>query len=381
MGFMNLALLGNCSYQALVDHKATIKWLCWPRFDSSFVFGSLVDSEHGGEFSIAPPGEFDCNQAYLAHTNIVRTHFKTERGEFEVIDLAPRFFQNQRSFKPSMLIRKVRRLSGAPMVKIHCRPVYDYGETVPAHYTASNHIQWLLDGARLRLTTNAPLAYITEGRPFVFDRDLDLCLTWGEPLEAPLTETCDRFLALTRAYWEKWVKHCVLPERFQEPVIRSALALKLHQYEDTGAITAAATTSLPEHDGSGRNWDYPYCWLRDSVFTLGALRRLGHFEEMEGFVSYLHGIAAASPKGRLQPVYGLSGEPELVERTLDNLSGYRGNRPVRVGNAAYGQVQHDVYGELAAAIAPLHTDVRFRDLDRSTRLLHKLMDRIEQFME
>jgi GH15 family glucan-1,4-alpha-glucosidase len=209
-----------------------------------------------------------------------------------------------------------------------------------------------------------------------------LVLTWGKPLEAPLAETCESFLAQTRRYWTTWVKHASLPERFQEPVIRSALTLKLHQFEDTGAITAATTTSIPEHPGSGRTWDYRYCWLRDSCFTLGALRRLGHFEEMERFITYLHSIGE-SAGDRLQPVYGINGQNVLTESVLDHLRGYRGEGPVRVGNHAYAQTQHDVYGEMIAALAPLFLDVRFRDHadSRSIKLLHTLLRAIETHIE
>jgi GH15 family glucan-1,4-alpha-glucosidase len=375
------ALIGNCSYQALIDDRARVQWLCWPRFDSSFVFGSLLDDD-AGEFSVSPPEEqFTSTQDYVPRTNILRTVFNSESGGFEVTDFAPRFLQFERSFKPTMLVRRVRPLSGTPLVRIRCNPVYDYGETKPSTYTASNHIGWSLSDAQLRLTTNAPLTYVREGRPFALDKDIFLVLTWGLPLEAPLVETCQAFLSRTQRYWETWVKHANIPDRFQDEVIRSALALKLHQYEDTGAITAAATTSIPEYPGSGRTWDYRFCWLRDSCFTLGALRRLGHFEEMERFVGYLTNIAATDE--RLQPVYGISGESVLTERTLDHLAGFGGEGPVRAGNQAYEQEQHDVYGEMLASIAPMFSDVRFRDHagKTTTTLLDRLLESIDEHME
>jgi GH15 family glucan-1,4-alpha-glucosidase len=380
---MRLALLGNCAYQALVDDAARIKWLCWPRFDSSFVFGELLDDERGGEFSIAPrEDEFTSEQRYLPDTPIVETTLTSSTGSFSVTDFAPRYLQYERSFKPTMLIRRVRRLSGAPSIRVRCRPTYDYGLVQPTSYAASNHLEYMIPGAQLRLTTNAPLSYVAEGRPFSLTGELYFALTWGQPLEASLPETCAGFLERTRRYWTTWVKHAAMPDRFQKEVIRSAITLKLHQFEDTGAITAATTTSMPEYNGSGRNWDYRYCWPRDTCFTLGALRRLGHFEEMERFVEYLANIAESSPH-HLQPVYGISGEQELTEKTLDHLTGYQGNRPVRIGNAAYHQEQHDVYGEMLAAITPLFRDVRFRDLhdQRSTDLIHRLLASIDRTLE
>jgi len=380
---MKLALLGNCAYQALVDDRARIVWLCWPRFDSSFVFGSLLDEQRGGEMSVTPTGgDWEVEQGYLPETAILRTVFSRGDAAVEVVDFAPRFLQYERSFKPTMLVRRVRRLSGSPTVRVVCRPVHDYGRSECDSYLASNHIEYMVPGARMRLTTNAPLTYVREGRPFALEETIYLVMTWGEPLEASLAETCEGFYGRTRHYWETWVKHAAIPERFQHEVIRSAITLKLHQFEDTGAITAAATTSIPEYPGSGRTWDYRYCWLRDACFTLGALRRLGHFEEMERFASFLLNVAEDAGD-QLQPVYAISGEGRIDEQVLDHLSGFRGDGPVRVGNAAYQQLQHDVYGEMLGAVAPLFRDVRFRDLQgkRSTALLHRLLASIDAHLE
>lgn len=380
---MKLALIGNCAYQALVDDCANISWLCWPRFDSSFVFGSLLDKERGGYFSIEPAEEcIETEQHYLPNTNVLRTEFQSASGSFEIIDFAPRFRQYERYFKPTMLMRRVRRLSGQPSVVVKIRPMSDYGREKPQSYMASNHMQWDIGGTALRLTTNVPLSYVHEARPFILDSDTYFSLTWGAPLEAPLEETVERFLNQTRRYWERWVKHTAVPGVFQREVIRSALALKLHQFEDTGAITAASTTSLPEEDGGGRNWDYRYCWLRDAYFTLKAMRRLGHFEETEGFLGFLKNIVRTSAE-RLQPVYSISGESRLTEVTLEHLAGYRGNQPVRAGNAAYSQIQNDVYGEMIAAMSPFLLDIRFGDFlhHGADELVERLLERVTQTME
>lgn len=379
---MDLALIGNCGYQALLDAHGRVVWLCWPRFDSSFVFGSLLDEERGGVFAIQPAGTYTSSAEYESHSNVLRTTFEAEDGAFELVDFAPRFFEHERSFKPRMLVRRLRVLRGAPRIRIRCVPTADYGQVRPQPTLGSNHMQWTIGRDALRLTTDAPIDYVASERSFILDRDVDCCLTWGSPLEAPLRETCDRFLRRTQQYWERWVKHCVLPSEFQEEVIRSALALKLHQYEDTGAITAAATTSLPEHPGSGRNWDYRFCWIRDSAFTVGALRRLGQFEEMEGFITYLRNIVArcADGDGSVQPVYGLGGEAKLEEQVLTHLSGNDGAGTVRVGNAAYAQVQHDVYGEMLAALAPAYLDSRFRRIP-GLPLVHRLADTLAAVLE
>ncbi len=380
---MKLALIGNCAYQALIDSSARVVWLCWPRFDSSFVFGALLDDQRGGHFSIVSGDEGGkTSQAYLRNTNVLRTTFTCKSGSFEVTDFAPRFRQYERYFKPTMLMRRVRRLSGEPSIRISVRPVYDYGREIPSGHLASNHLQWDVDGTPLRLTTNVPLTYVTESRSFILEEDAYFALTWGAPLEAPLAETVESFFNQTRRYWERWVKHTAVPGCFQEAVIRSALALKLHQFEDTGAITAASTTSLPEEHGSGRNWDYRFCWLRDAYFTLKAMRRLGHFEETEGFVSFLKNIVRSSAE-HLQPVYSISGDSRLTEVTLDHLSGYLGNQPVRAGNQAYAQVQTDVYGEMIAAMSPFLLDIRFSEylMAGADHLVERLLDRVDETME
>jgi len=380
---VKLALIGNCSYQALIDDHATVRWLCWPRFDQSFVFGSLVDEEKGGELSTRPVDDegWEVAQGYVGLTNILRTTFRRGPDAFEVIDFAPRFRQYDRYYKPTMLVRIVRPLAGVPRLRVRCNPVYDYGRTVPTRHIASNHIQWHVPQG-LRLTTTIPQSYIAEERPFLLDEEHFMVLTWGEPLQASLPQTCRTFLDRTERYWTRWVKRTALPGCYEEQVIRSALVLKLHQFEETGAITAASTTSLPEYWGSARNWDYRYCWLRDAFFTLNAMRRLNHFEETEGFVGYLANIARNAP-GQLQPVYGITGQAELNEEILEHLAGYRGERPVRIGNAAYGQVQHDVYGEMMAVLAPLFLDLRLASGRHRVHLelVGDLLTRIERHLE
>ncbi|MEE9381834.1 MAG: glycoside hydrolase family 15 protein [Nannocystaceae bacterium] len=365
---MRFGLIGNCSYQALIDDRGCVNWLCWPRFDSSFVFGSLLDSERGGTFSIQPAGDdWTSVQRYVPNTNVLHTRFDTPRGSFELLDFAPRFSQYERFIKPTMLIRRLRLICGSPRVRVRCTPVYDYGRLQPNPVISSNHIQWDLGDASLRLTTDVPLSYVLESQPFVLARDADLVLTCGIPLEAPLAETAERFLYATQRYWETWVKHLRLPGICQAEVIRSALALKLHQFEDTGAITASATTSLPEAQGAGRNWDYRFCWIRDAAFVVGALMKLGHFEELEQFERYLESIVG-NAGATIQPVYSVSGDASLSEETLDHLAGFRGNLPVRIGNLAHAQRQHDVYGEMIRSIAPLFLDLRFRSEPSLARL-------------
>jgi GH15 family glucan-1,4-alpha-glucosidase len=352
-----LGIIGNCSYSALL-RDGSVEWMCWPRPDSSFVFGPLLDRDRGGIFAVEGVGADDVRQEYVENTNVLRTVFRGPGGEFELLDFAPRFQLYDRFFKPSMLVRILRPLSGEPRALVRCHPVYEYGLIPARSWRASNHIEFTGFPTPVRLTTNVPLTYVEDERPFLLEEPRHLVLTWGEPLEAGLEETAERFLERTLDYWRRWVKGTRVPRDFQGEVIRSALTLKLHQYEDTGALLAATTTSLPEHPGSGRTWDYRFCWLRDAYFTLNALERLGHSEEMERFLEYLRNIAEER-KGTLLPVYRISGAGEAEEREVEHLAGYKGERPVRIGNQAFGHVQNDVYGEMVLAVSRLFLDTRF----------------------
>ena len=350
-------LIGNCGYLAYIDKLANVVWQCLPRFDSSFIFGGLLDPEKGGRFSISPQnGEEAASQVYVENTNILTTRFNTPEGDFEVIDFAPRFMRYDRFFKPLMMVRKIKRLSGNPRVVVRCEPRADYGERGADVSMASNHLRYQgLDDA-VRLSTNISLSYVALGQAFVLSETKYVVLTWGEPLEAPLQETCETFLSKTIEYWNKWVQRCTIPDIYQKEVIRSALVLKLHQYEDTGAIIAAGSTSLPEAPNSGRNWDYRFFWPRDSYYTLNALNSIGHFEELDRYSHYIQNLATTASTG-FQPLYGITGETQPVEQELD-LAGYMGNKPVRIGNAAFLQTQNDVYGQILLSLFPLYTDSR-----------------------
>jgi len=356
--------------------------MCWPRFDSSFIFGSLLDDEKGGTFLVEPGSEnFSTTQTYLENTNILSTEFTMHDGKFRVIDFAPRFRQYERYYKPLMLVRKIERISGSPIIRVKCDPVSEYGMRKSFPTMGSNHLQFPNFDDELRLTTNIPLFFILEQKSFLLSEPLYLVLTYGTPLEENLPYTCEDFLNKTKQYWRQWVKSTYISNFFQENIIRSALILKLHQYEQTGAIIASSTTSLPEAPGSGRNWDYRYCWLRDTYYTLSAFNHIGHFEELENFFHYIANVTTHN-KNTLQPLYSIIGDWNLEEKILP-LKGYLNNTPVRVGNAAFHQHQHDVYGQVLVSLQPLYTDARFNDRERaeSIKLIKHLLKLIEVTME
>ncbi len=374
-------LIGNCSFQAHIHMNSNIAWMCWPRFDSSFIFGGMLDDEKGGEFTIKPNGEIlESKQHYIENTNILCTEITSKDGRYRITDFAPRFYQFDRYYKPLMLIRKVEPLDGQPSVNINCRPVGNYGKLRPEQYEASNHIEYLGLEKELRLTTNVSISYIVEKTSIVLNDTKYLVLTYGAPLEAPLMSTCESFLDRTKRYWQGWVKNMSVSDFHQKEINRSALALKIHQYEDTGAIIAAGSTSLPESPGSGRNWDYRFCWMRDTYYTLTAFNNIGHFEELESYFNYIINISVKT-KERYQPLYGITGREELFEEILD-LKGYMGNGPVRVGNQAYTHIQNDVYGQILLALLPLFVDRRFINSERSDslKLVTDILHNIEALM-
>jgi GH15 family glucan-1,4-alpha-glucosidase len=373
-----LALIGNCQFAALVRSDGAIVWCCLPRFDADPVFGQLLDPD-GGSFVIGPADGSSGIQRYIPNTNVLETRFDTPDGSFRVIDFAPRFAFHDRMFRPPMLVRIVEPLSGSPRVRARCAPVLGFSKKPPAEERGSNHVSYRGYPTELRLTTDVPLSYIAVDQPFALTGRRHFLLSWGGEVDEALAPLCDRFLQKTERYWERWVKHCDVPPIYQKEVIRSALVLKLHCFEDTGAIVAAITTSIPESPKSGRTWDYRYCWLRDSYYALDAFRLLGHFEEREGFTEYLLNVASSADQLNLAPLYRIDGRLDLEERIEAGWAGYQGDGPVRVGNGAVKHRQNDVFGETVLALAPVFLDERFSrertagTLDLLTRLARKAL--------
>lgn len=375
-------LIGNCSFIAHIQKNTNISWLCMPRFDSDFLFGGILDKEKGGEFTVLPEsGEFESTQAYLENTNILETEIQAQEGRYKVTDFAPRFKNYDRYFRPLMLIRKIQPISGFPKIRIKCRPVADRGTIQLKGTPGSNHIQFRNSEQEVRLTTNGSLSFILDEKSFVLNRPIYLVFTYGRPLEAPIESTAEQFLQATTEYWHQWVKSTSIYNFHQRLVLRSALILKIHQFEDTGAIIAASTTSLPESPGSTRNWDYRYCWIRDSYYTLTCFNSIGHFEELEKYFDYIQNLPTVQDS-RYQPLYSITGDWFLSEE-ISSLDGYLGNKPVRFGNQAYTHVQNDLYGQVLVSLLPLYSDSRFTAKERSYSepIIMNLLNKIEQTME
>lgn len=362
MSTLDLSIIGNGNYSALLDQRGKIVWSCLPRFDSDPRFCALLNDHRDGDKGFYDVELFDlveAKQGYRRNSAVVETVLKDRHGGMiQITDFAPRFRQFGRMFRPAMLVRQVRPISGTPRIRIRIRPTFDYGQGRPETTRGSNHIRYVMPDLTLRLTTDASVTFILGNVPFVLERPISLLLGPDESFTLPVSETCREFLENTDAYWRSWSRSLSLPFEWQDPVIRAAITLKLCSFEETGAIVAAATTSIPEAANSGRNWDYRYCWLRDSYFVVHALNALGATRTMEEYLNYITNIVAASEDGYLQPVFGIALDKNLDEVEVDTLAGYRGMAPVRVGNDAYKQTQNDGYGAVILASAQAFFDRR-----------------------
>ncbi len=300
-------------------------------------------------------------QAYVENTAVLETVMRDGDGNgIRIIDFAPRFELFGGMFHPTTLIRLVEPLGEGPRIRIRCRPIYNHGAQLPVITRGSNHIRYVDDVVALRLTTNAPLTYVLDETCFQVDETIALHLGADESVRSGLAETAREFHERTVAYWRHLSGRLHIPFAWQDAVIRSAITLKLCAFEETGAIIASPTTSLPETDAEGRNWDYRFCWLRDAFLVVRALNRLGYVETMESHLRYLSDLVAESDGGYLQPVYGIGLEKRLTEQTIGSLAGFLGNQPVRVGNQAFEHDQHDGYGSVILAATQAFFDRRLK---------------------
>ena len=356
---LDLAIIGNGRTAALVDPTGRLVWWCYPRFDGDPIFCRLVSGDDEKGFSdVVLDDMVSYESEYQRNTAIVVTVLTDKQGgAVRITDFAPRYMNFGRMYRPPQLVRIIEPIAGLPRITIRLRPTHSYGVPVTQRSSGSNHIRYWAKDTIIRLTTDAPISYIESEAPFVLTRPVNLVLGNDEPFPAELARTCREFCDRTRDHWTDWIRRLSISYDWQEPIIRAAISLKLSNFEETGAIIAAHTTSIPEAPGSGRTWDYRFCWLRDAYFVVKALNRLGATQTMEDFISYIVGIAANNSEA-LRPVYGIVPSDLLDERTAPQLNGYRGDGPVRVGNAAALQDQHDTYGSIILAAMPMYFDYR-----------------------
>ncbi|WP_109809582.1 glycoside hydrolase family 15 protein [Sphingosinithalassobacter portus] len=362
---LDLWPIGNCQVSALIDRAGNFVWGCVPRVDGDPLFSSLVRGEDAsgetaqGLWSIDLEDGIAVEQRYLRNTPIlISRHTDASGNAIEVIDFCPRFERMGRTYRPVAYARIVRPVAGSPRIRVRLRPTCHHGSSCQQRIGGSNHIRYSMDSMTLRLTTTAPVGMIEEERAFRVEKPLHFFLGPDESFAGNVAATIEDMLTNTTLEWQEWVRGLAIPLEWQQVVIRSAITLKLCQHEETGAIVAALTTSIPEHADSERNWDYRYCWIRDAYYTVQALNRLGALDVLENYLVYLRNIVDAAKGGHIQPLYGVLGDSVLEERIARDLPGYRGMGPVRIGNAAYDQRQHDAYGQIVLSNAQAFFDHR-----------------------
>ena len=378
---LDLGVIGNCEVAGLVDHYGRLVWGCLPRLDGDPAFNALLTPLGGdsptGVFAVELQGVVDATRGYVRNSAVLETVLRGAQGDaVRIVDFCPRFRRRGRIFRPMQFVRIVEPLAGRPVVRVRLRPASGYGDGEPQRHTGTHNICFFTPLLRYRVTTNASRTHTADEGWFVLDGPVAFVIGPDETLDdAPLT-IARQFLESTVDYWQEWVRGLAIPVEWQEAVIRSAITLKLCTYEDTGAVLAALTTSIPEHAGSERNWDYRYCWLRDSYFVIQALNRLGATRTMEAYLRYIDNVSIRTQGEPLQPLYGMAGETRITEWTATGLAGYRGMGPVRVGNLAYLQRQNDVYGAVVLAAAQTFFDQRL-----SSPGDHGLFQRLERLGE
>ncbi|HEY3694943.1 glycoside hydrolase family 15 protein [Phenylobacterium sp.] len=362
---LDLFPIGNCAASALIDRAGHYVWSCAPRVDGDPFLSNLLsgvdstDEAAQGVWAVDVEDTAQVRQAYLRNTPILRTEITDKAGaRLEIIDFAPRYRQFGRVYRPLAFFRIVRPLAGTPHVRIRLRPTANWGGSICERTMGSNHLRYMGGETTIRLTTDAPVSHIAEERLFRLEEPVTMFLGPDEGFEADITTTAERMQRETAAYWRGWVRTLSVPLEWQEVSIRAAITLKLCAYEETGAIVAALTTSIPEHAESGRNWDYRYCWLRDAYYVVQALNRLGAADILENYLAYLRNLVDRQKGGHMQPVYGVGLEPALTERIAEHLPGYRGMGPVRIGNQAHEHMQHDVYGQVILSTVQAFFDER-----------------------
>jgi len=357
---LELAAIGNCRTAALADAGGRLVWWCFPRFDSDPVFSRLLagDEEKGFCDVLLEGGVHTARAAYLRNTAVLHTTLADAAGNaLTITDFSPRFRRFERIFNPPQIFRRIEPVAGLPRVRIRLRPTFNYGGPCVSRAIGSNHIRYSGGADALRLTSDAPLSYIAQETAFALIKPVTLILGPDEPFEAAVDTASREFLERTRDHWLDWVRSLAVPLEYQTEVIRAAITLKLCNFEETGAIVAAHTTSIPEAPGTRRTWDYRYCWLRDAFFVIKALNRLGATQTMEEYIHYITNVAVEAGRP-LKPVYGIVPAEPLEEREAADLAGFQGCGPVRVGNQAAEQLQHDAYGSVILGASQMFIDER-----------------------
>lgn len=365
MSNLDLAVIGNCTVASLISREGRHVWFCFPRLDADPLFHSLMGGKtpDRGFMDVTLRECTEARQRYIVNTALVETVLTDANGgSIRIIDFCPRFRLYGRIFRPPMIVRRIEPIAGRPRGTVRVRPSFNYGSVVPASSVGSNHLRFIGENSVLRLTTDMPLSYLVHETDLVLDHPINLFLAADEPIPENPDALARQFHDETVQYWQDWVRNLNVPFDWQDEVVRAAITLKLCSYDDTGGIVAALTTSIPEAPGSRRNWDYRFCWPRDSWFTVTALNRLSATRTMEGFMRYLMDTALRERGHEVVPLYPVAPGFPLEERVAPGLTGFGGEGPVRIGNAAVKQKQNDVYGAIILTATQMFWDRRLPQL-------------------
>ena len=368
---LNYGIVGNCRSGALISERGSVDWLCLPQFNSPSVFAKILDSERGGFFDIVPQKSYACKQYYTPHTNILVTSFECEDGAFEVHDFMPRYqTEDHRSrYMPPDLIRYFKYKSGKPVIRINYCPRLEYGRCETNFKIEDEYIKAFTSGCEydsLYFYSSFDKERLLRGESHVLDQNHFCLISYHQKL---LKQTVEReYLKLqrTKVYWLNWSQRTTNYTQFNNIIERSALTLKLLSFQKSGAVLAALTTSLPETIGEVRNWDYRFCWIRDASMVVKIMKHIGHNTISRRYLNFIIDVMPDKDE-KMQIMYGINGERELKETTLDHLDGYMSSKPVRIGNAAYQQKQNDIYGILLDVIYQ-HFKIHYTSLEHSEEL-------------
>jgi len=350
---LNYGIIGNCKSSALINEDSSIDWCCLPQFDSSAIFCKIIDNHIGGSFKIEADESYIITQQYINNTAIVRTNFKNEKNEFEVLDFMTRYkLDDQNFYSPPEIQRLIKPISGLPKIKVLYNPTLEYANGKTKTYEKEDFIVSVFDEASyetLFLYTDIEKKKILENKEFELSKPVYLNLSYNEKIDLPSLSKSEEELKKTEEYWLNWCKKSPSFKSYNKEITRSSITLKLLTFEKTGAVLAAATTSIPETIGEVRNWDYRFCWIRDASMVIKIIAKLGHQRIVKNFIDFIVNLIP-NKNEKLQIMYGIDGQKTLTEKILKHLSGYKNSKPVRIGNAAYIQKQNDIYGILVDAI-------------------------------
>ncbi|WP_282086488.1 glycoside hydrolase family 15 protein [Aquimarina algiphila] len=353
MDNLDYGIIGNCRSAALISKTGSLDWCCLPNFDSSSVFAKILDEQKGGSFEILVSDDYKVSQKYIHKTNILVTEFNNGTDIFESIDFMPRYQNEDGSYhNPADIIRYIKLIAGKPTFRVKYNPKLEYAKEETYSKKTENYIKSITNKDKydtLYLYSDLDLEGILSGEKITLTDHAYFLISYHEKILEQTLEHCYLKLQRTRVYWLNWSEKTTTYAKYNDEILRSALVLKLLSYEKSGAVLAAATTSLPETIGEVRNWDYRFCWIRDASMVIKVISDLGHKNVAQRFLRFIIDIIPDKDE-KIQIMYGINGEKDLTEKTLDHLSGYKNSSPVRIGNAAFHQKQNDIYGILMNVI-------------------------------